>query len=117
MRENILGYSGDTPVENFHIWNNTKILIHEATFLNRNEFTDDDPRSSGHSVLENVIKAATDINIEHLVLGHFSSRYSHEEIDNCIKECCKKYNVAFKIFRILPGQYTHDIISSAPVNC
>src|SRR5919112_4612723 len=33
VRDNIIGYSGDTPVENFHIWNNTKILIHEATFL------------------------------------------------------------------------------------
>ena len=117
MRENILGYSGDTPVENFHIWDNTRILIHEATFLNRNEFTDDDPRSNKHSVLEEVIKAATAINIDTLIFGHFSSRYTNEEIDNCIKQCCKNYNVKFSIFRILPGQYISDILSTPPVNC
>ena len=117
VRENILAYSGDTPVQNFHIWDNTKVLIHEATFLNKNEFTVDDPRSSGHSVLEDVIKAATTITIENLVFGHFSSRYPHEEIDSCIKECCKKYKVAFKVFRILPGQYLHNIISSPHINC
>ena len=117
VRENILGYSGDTPVENFHIWNNTKILIHEATFLNSNDFTENDPRNDKHSILEDVIKAAMGINIEILILGHFSSRYSHEEIDNCIKKCCKNYNVRFKIFRILPGQYVNNIIASAPVNC
>lgn len=117
VRDNILGYSGDTPVENFHAWNNTKTLIHEATFLNRNEFTEDDPRNNKHSVLEDVIKAASGINIETLIIGHFSSRYTHEEIDNCIRKCCKDYNVMFKIFRVLPGQYVNNIISSTPVNC
>lgn len=117
VRENIVAYSGDTPVENFHIWDNTKILIHEATFLNTDEFTKDDPRNDKHSILEDVIKAATGINIETLILGHFSSRYSDEEIDNCIRECCKKWNVRFTIFRILPGQCLHNIIASAPVNC
>ncbi len=117
VRENILGYSGDTPVENFQVWNNTKILIHEATFLNRNEFTDDDTRSNKHSVLEDVIKAATGININTLIFGHFSSRYSHEEINDCIKKCCKSFNVRFKVFRLLPGQYLNDITSSPPVNC
>jgi len=117
VRDNVLGYSGDTPVENFHIWNNTKILIHEATFLNRNDFTEDDPRNNKHSILEDVIKAATEINIDTLIFGHFSSRYSHEEIDDCIKKCCKNYNARFTIFRILPGQFINDIISCIPVNC
>jgi ribonuclease Z len=117
VRENMLGYSGDTPVENFHIWDNTKILIHEATFLNTNDFTKDDPRNNKHSMLEDVIKAASGINIQVLILGHFSSRYSNEEIDNCIRECCKKSNVRFKIFRILPGKYLHNIVAAAPVNC
>lgn len=117
VRENILGYSGDTPVQNFHIWDNTRILIHEATFLNKNEFTDEDPRSNGHSVLEDVIIAATQIRLKILIFGHFSSRYTNDEIDNCIKECCKKYDVKFKIFRVLPGKYLNSIISSSPVNC
>lgn len=117
VRHNILGYSGDTPVENFHIWNNTETLIHEATFLNRDELTEDDPRNNKHSILEDVMKAATEINIKNLVLGHFSSRYSAEEIDDCIKKCCEICNPRFKIFRLLPGQYLHNIISSLSVNC
>lgn len=117
VRENMLGYSGDTPVENFHIWNNTKILIHEATFLNSNDFTEDDPRNDKHSILEDVIRAATGINIEILILGHFSSRYSSEEIDDCIRKCCKNCNATFTIFRILPGQYVHNITASARVSC
>lgn len=116
VRDNILGYSGDTPVENFHIWNNTGTLIHEATFLNRNEFIEDDPRNNKHSILEDVVKAATEINIENLVLGHFSSRYSPEEINNCIKKCCETFHPRFKIFRLLPGEFSPDIISSISVN-
>ncbi len=33
--ENILGYSGDSPIEDYSRWDNTKILIHEATFLKK----------------------------------------------------------------------------------
>ncbi|HRG89436.1 MAG TPA: MBL fold metallo-hydrolase [Chitinophagales bacterium] len=36
-RTNILAYSGDTPVHDIERWNNCKILIHEATFLDTEE--------------------------------------------------------------------------------
>ena len=62
--ENLLAYSGDTPVENFHIWNGTPVLIHEATFLSSNVFSEDDPRNSKHSLLEDVLAAAKEIDIE-----------------------------------------------------
>ncbi|RYE15089.1 MAG: RNAse Z, partial [Sphingobacteriaceae bacterium] len=75
VSENLLAYSGDTPVENFHFWDNTPVLIHEATFLSSNVLQEDDPRNSKHSLLEDVLKAASNINIQLLILGHFSSRY------------------------------------------
>ena len=37
VRENLFGYSGDTPVEDGAKWDNTRILIHEATFLDNGE--------------------------------------------------------------------------------
>jgi ribonuclease Z len=116
VRVNILGYSGDTPVENFEIWNKTQILIHEATFLNREEIEDNDTRRNKHSVLEDVIKSAVSINIKTLILGHFSSRYTNEEIDNCIRSCCKKYGVSFPVYRMLPAVYTHNITGTQAIN-
>jgi len=116
VRENILGYSGDTPVENFETWNNTDVLIHEATFLNRAEIADNDTRRNKHSVLEDVISAAADINIKVLILGHISSRYTPDEIDNCIRKCCKSNKITFPVYRLLPGEAVYDITSLIPVN-
>lgn len=116
VRVNVLGYSGDTPVENFAIWNNTETLIHEATFLNRKEIADNDTRRNKHSVLEDVLCAASSANIKKLVIGHISSRYKPQEIDECIQKNCKRYNITFPVFRLLPGEYVHDITSSKHVN-
>lgn len=115
VSENLLAYSGDTPVENFNIWNNTPILIHESTFLSSNVFTEDDPRNNKHSLLEDVLKAVSKINIQLLILGHFSSRYTATEIDDCIIKSCRQYHISFPVIRLLPGECVHDIIHTKPV--
>ncbi len=114
VSENMLAYSGDTPVENFDTWNNTPVLIHEATFLSNNVFTEDDPRNSKHSLLEDVLQAASQINIQLLVLGHFSSRYTAQEINDCIVKCCQEHAVSFPVIRLLPGECVHDILHAKP---
>ena len=116
VRENVLGYSGDTPVENFQTWNHCQILIHEATFLYKHDISDNDTRRNKHSVLEDVLKAAAEIKVGHLILGHFSSRYSNIEIDECIKKCCSQYNITFPVSRLLPGQYYYNICSSTIIS-
>jgi ribonuclease Z len=116
VRVNVLGYSGDTPVENFSVWNNTETLIHEATFLNKKEISDNDTRRNKHSVLEDVLIAASSANIKNLIIGHISSRYKAEEIDECIQYNCQKYNISFPVFRLLPGEYIHNITSSTQTN-
>lgn len=115
VRENLLAYSGDTPVENFQIWNGTPVLVHEATFLSSNVFSDDDPRNNKHSLLEDVLAAAKEINIEMLVLGHFSSRYTAEEIDHCIITCSRDLKLPFPVVRLLPGETVMDILHAKPV--
>lgn len=117
VRANILGYSGDTPVENFPTWNNTETLIHEATFLSRAEIAENDRRRNKHSVLEDVLQAAASANIQRLVIGHISSRYQPGEIDKCITKNCQRYHIQFPVFRIMPGEYLHNITSTTPVNC
>ena len=115
VSENLLAYSGDTPVENFDVWDHTPVLIHESTFLSSNVFTEGDPRNSKHSLLEDVLQAASQINIQLLVLGHFSSRYTTPEIDDCIIKSCQEHAISFPVIRLLPGECVHDIIHAKPV--
>lgn len=114
IRTNILSYSGDTPVEEYSLWDNSKILIHEATFLDTAEASIK-THGNKHSTLEEVIKMASEIKIESLVLGHFSSRYSQTEIDKSIEHLYKKYNLKIPVFRILPGQTALNILNSKPL--
>jgi len=117
VQTNLIGYSGDTPVEDLTRWENTQILIHEATFLR-----DDDeekelgPHSSKHSYLEEVMEMVSGSNIQQLILGHFSSRYSAEQIDSRIMELCEKYAINIPVFRVLPGEVGHNILQGQRVN-
>lgn len=114
VTENILGYSGDTPVDNYEHWNNTKILIHEATFLDNNEKLNN--HANKHSTLEDVIKMVSEIKVEKLILSHFSSRYSKTEIDAAIRKFCKQYHVKIPVFRVLPGEVSFDILRGEIIN-
>ncbi|MFC4263852.1 MBL fold metallo-hydrolase [Ferruginibacter yonginensis] len=111
----LLSYSGDTPCENFQHWNNSKILIHEATFLGNEEDKNIQTHGNKHSMLEDVIKSVSEINIERLILGHFSSRYSNEQIDTSITELCKKYKIQIPVYRILPGIVIKNIFAGEPI--
>lgn len=114
VRTNILSYSGDSPVEDYSVWDNSKILIHEATFLN-NEESSIKKHGNSHSTLEEVIKMVSEIKVETLVLGHFSSRYSQAEIDTTIQKLYSKYNLKIPVFRILPGQTVINILNTNPL--
>ena len=114
IRDKVLAYSGDTPVEDGAKWDNTSILIHEATFVEN----DVKVRTYGnkHSTLEAVMEMVSSIHIEQLVLGHFSSRYSAEEIDRGIKDLCGKYAIDIPVRRILPGETVSDFLNTPPLN-
>lgn len=112
--KNILGYSGDTSIDHYDHWNNTKILIHEATFLDNHEKLNN--HANKHSNLEEVIRMVSEIKVEKLILSHFSSRYSKSEIDATIRKLCKTYRIDIPIYRILPGEVCLDILSSEIIN-
>jgi ribonuclease Z len=112
----LLSYSGDTPCENFEYWDNSKILIHEATFLGGEEDKNIQTHGNKHSALEDVIKAVSEINIECLILGHFSSRYSNEQIDTTIEQLCNKYKIQIPVYRVLPGQVVKNILAEKITN-
>ena len=96
-------------------WEQSKILIHEATFLRDDE---DKIHTHGnkHSYLEEVMEMVSGANVEQLILGHFSSRYSPELIDRRILELCNQYAINKPVFRVLPGTVATDILKTRPIN-
>lgn len=114
VEQNILGYSGDTPVEDYERWNNVDVLIHEATFLNNEVGLNN--HANKHSNLEDVMRMVSEIKIGKLILSHFSSRYSKEEIDEAIIQQCKALKIDIPVYRVLPGEKSFDILKGEPVN-
>ncbi len=115
-QEYLIGYSGDTPVDNLERWDNCKILIHEATFLGGSDDVKLRTHGNKHSTLDEVMEMVSSLHIEQLVLGHFSSRYTLEQIDCSILQLCNKYRINIPVFRLLPGQVVSDILHQQPIN-
>lgn len=116
VRTNILSYSGDTPVEDLHIWEDSQILIHEATFLERDEEIKMHAHKNKHSRLDEVIEMVSGSNIQTLILGHFSSRYNAEQIDKAIRQLCDRYALNIPVYRVLPGETVVDILAGKALN-
>lgn len=111
VREKWLSYSGDTPIEKDGRWADSRILIHEATFIHQDDKMLADPRTHKHSTLEEVLEMVKLSNIGQLILGHFSTRYSHEEIVEAVNRLCQKYQIDLPVDLVLPGQFRKDILA------
>lgn len=111
LRENILTYSGDTPIENDGRWQDSQVLIHEATFLDHTDLDAGDVRYIKHSTLAEVMEMAAKTNIGQLVLGHFSIRYSPEQIKEEVDRLTQLYQIDIPIKLVLPGQFVKDILA------
>ena len=116
VKEHVIGYSGDTPVDDYSKWDNSNILIHEATFIEGDKAGTAQPHGNKHSTLEEVVKMASEISIQELILSHFSSRYSTQFIDQSIRNLCKEYRIKIPVRRLLPGCIHKNILSNPPIN-
>lgn len=113
VREDILGFSGDTPVEDYSRWAHTEILIHEATFLDKDDVKNYEQRANRHSTLEEVMLMVSQLpKLQKLILGHFSSRYSEEEITAEINRLINKYQLKIPVSAVFPGKYVQDILAN-----
>lgn len=104
-------YSGDTPIENDGRYNNTEILIHEATFLTAGEIDPANPKRNKHSSLDQVMAMVAESNIKQLILGHFSSRYSHEQIEEAIERERNLHGITIPVHFVLPGMLHRNILN------
>ncbi len=112
----LLAYSGDTPVESYERWDYSNILIHEATFLGGGDELSESPHQNKHSTLQEVLTMVSEITVNTLILGHFSARYSEQEIDEKIRYLCNKLRVKIPVYRVLPGRIHVDVLTQAPIN-
>lgn len=112
--ETLLIYSADTPIEIAEFWGDTRLLIHESTFLTRDDAVSRN-QELRHSSLDEVIPMATEIKPEALVLSHFSTRYSRGQIREAIARECDRCRPAFPVFAVLPGKIERDILRQPPV--
>ena len=69
-----------------------------------------------HSRLHEVMEMVSSINIEKLILTHFSTRYAEDQKDARIKRLIKKYQIKIPVFRNSPGKTHYDILAQKPVN-
>ena len=116
VRNNVLTYSGDTPVDDYGRFDGSEILIHEATFMEDGEHNDVTMHGNRHSTLEQVMEMIANIKVGKVVLGHFSSRYNEAQIDRNIKRLSKHYGITTPIFRVLPGEITRNVLAGDPIN-
>jgi len=114
VEERVLGYSGDTNVSNASLWSGCRILIHEATFLKEADAGNRAGRHS-HSYLDEVLRMASEAKPQQLILNHFSSRYTPEEIVVAIRREASARQLPFSVFAILPGEIARDILAMPPV--
>ena len=104
VTEKLLTYSGDTPVAKDGRYNGSKILIHESTFLTKDEIGGAESGRNLHSSLDEVMEMVAEAKIENLILTHFSSRYSDEEINEAVEREKLRCGVGVPIQIVFPRQ-------------
>lgn len=116
VESNILSFSGDTPVDDYSKWNGSEILIHESTFLKNEGDAQIESKGNKHSRLDEVLKMVKEIEVGTLILNHFSSRYSKEDIDKAVLKLLKEYHIQIPVFLVYPGEIKRDILHGKPIN-
>jgi len=116
VEQNIISFSGDTPIDDYTKWDNSEILMHECTFLNNEADEKIDVRGKRHANITEVLQMAKEINIEKLILSHFSTRYSKEEIDQTVLEVIKDFKIQIPVHLVYPGEIKRNILASKAIN-
>lgn len=111
----LITYSGDTPVDDYARFDNSNILIHEATFIDSQGDRLQVNARNKHSSLEEVLEMVANIKVEKLILGHFSLRYSQELIDSEIVRLCKHYGIKIPVYRMKTGKIQKNVLGNRPI--
>lgn len=116
VESNILSFSGDTPVDDYSKWDGSEILMHESTFLKNEGDAQIESRGNKHSRIDEVLQMVKEIKVGTLILNHFSSRYSKEEIDKAVLKLLNEYKIQIPVFLVYPGEIKRDILNTKAIN-
>lgn len=105
----VFGFSGDVPSLDPARWQDTDILVHEATFIAP------DQADRGHCELGEVIRAAACLDLKALVLGHFSNRYDADFIRAAIAREAAAAALSFPVHAVQPLSTVRDVLGQQPV--
>lgn len=113
QEEILLTVSGDTRPLDPAIYQGSRFLLHECTFLENDEESQADAceRGHAHSCLHEVLDAVQQTNISHLGLYHISKRYTDEDIIRTIRTACAKRDLRARVSVALPGRICSDFFS------
>lgn len=92
-------YTGDTHVLEQNVYGNPQVLLHESTFINR-----DDVKYDTHSVLDDVLEMVQKINPDTVLLYHFSTRYSAAQVSLAVKTLCEAMQLNINVW-LMYGRY------------
>jgi ribonuclease Z len=106
--DSLLGYSGDAAVLDAARWADVRVLVHECTFL------EPDTARRQHANLPQVMAAAAELDLQALVLMHFSTRYSATEIAEAVTAEADTHQPRFPIYTVMPGAVARDILAATP---
>lgn len=101
--KNLLVYTGDTMPIDTDVMKNAEVLLHDATFANKN-----DREENTHATVDEACQVALKANVSALALFHFSSRYNRQQIKNEIRKCIEQYNMSIPIFYTLPPFHSNE---------
>jgi len=116
IRTNLLSFSGDTPVDDYAKWDGSHVLFHEATFLNAEEDAQIESKGNKHSRIDEVMKMVKEIDVGTLVLSHFSTRYTQEDINTAVRKLIKELNIQIPVHLIYPGEVRRNVLAGEPIN-
>lgn len=112
VTKKILGFSGDTPVEDSGMWKGVRGLIHDSTFLKKGDV---EPKGNRHSSLDEVLLMAKELGLEFLILSHFSSRYKKPQIIEEVVSHVSVIGITFPVYLVPPGETVWDVLSANPI--
>lgn len=107
----LLTVTGDTTPLPPETYRGSRVLLHECTFLDRNEQLELEQRGHPHSALDDVLDLALAAGVGHLGLYHVSRRYDDQRILAMVRQECARRAIPFPVSVALPGRVYDDLLA------
>jgi ribonuclease Z len=96
----------------------TKLLLHEATFLSSDDYEAEEAGEDVghvHSTVDEALRVAHEAQIENVALYHISTRYTDQEIRDAVRASAEKLGLKAKVWAVLPRRVYWNLLKEKPV--